>query len=346
MIWGALPIAFAHRISRSHIKSAATCPGWDQTAAHRAATQRKQTTHNMANSNFTKACERNRWLFVFSTGNAGSTTLLQVLNAVPDIELSGENDNLLDLLAHAAERTLYARDMGRLPGDKGVTWRNQPTEAVVRERVCQWLQDLLPHSKARIRGFKEIRFPPVVRLMRLFPKAQIILNYRADRSRAGALRRTSAAMAGRRYSAQPAFESSICRRECSRGLRGSTCGDVAARLPCWQSQMAGGCNCSGCCYSWRIDSASPREGTVFSQPDALKWAQQLPPQQVYRMPLEAFDAKDFTRLLRWLGITGCVVANVPMLNVRGRAKNVVHGMPVIKRACKFEDNVVPATPYQ
>ena len=32
MIWGALQIAFAHRISRSHIKSAATCPGWDQTA--------------------------------------------------------------------------------------------------------------------------------------------------------------------------------------------------------------------------------------------------------------------------------------------------------------------------
>jgi hypothetical protein len=44
------------------------------------------------------SCALYSWLFILATGRSGSTTILSMLNQVPEISLSGENNDLLGSL--------------------------------------------------------------------------------------------------------------------------------------------------------------------------------------------------------------------------------------------------------
>ena len=43
-------------------------------------------------------CSAQNWLFVVSAGRAGSTTIMNMMNAIPTVLLSGENDGVLNIL--------------------------------------------------------------------------------------------------------------------------------------------------------------------------------------------------------------------------------------------------------
>jgi len=134
-------------------------------------------------------CLDRRWLFVVATGRSGSTTLLDMLNAVPQILMAGENPFLLRQLdvfstAHAARRRLEPQ-----PGASGGAWWHPAID--LTDEVCD-IQELTkdsiglkavePPTRAYV-GFKEIRFTAdlVTRMADfVFPCAKFIFNYRLD----------------------------------------------------------------------------------------------------------------------------------------------------------------------
>ena len=132
----------------------------------------------------TSTCDAHDWLFVLGTGRSGSTTLLNMLNAVPQIQLSGENGMLIPMLNEALALT------NRLPEQSrrfGTAWWNQPNQAALRSVMCDWLLSLVPRQRppSLTRGFKSIN--PINStlpfLLKLLPKARYIINYRKDLKR-------------------------------------------------------------------------------------------------------------------------------------------------------------------
>lgn len=61
------------------------------------------------------SCRSHAWLFVLSTGRSGSTTILNMLNAIPQIKLSGENGNLLPMLNNALEHSIHWQALRTTP---------------------------------------------------------------------------------------------------------------------------------------------------------------------------------------------------------------------------------------
>eukprot|EP00965_Chrysotila_dentata_P002469 80002-Pleurochrysis_carterae.AAC.3 len=145
-------------------------------------------------------CNSNQWLFIFATGRSGSTTLLSMLNEVPQIRLSGENGNLLSMIdgAEAYTRNDIKRNAKRWPQP----WYNAPDMQLIDNDICSWIGHLLgePRAPARVKassavvksnmpggpanglpvyfGFKAIKIELLPIVLRLFPRAQIVVNYR------------------------------------------------------------------------------------------------------------------------------------------------------------------------
>ncbi len=58
------------------------------------------------NSPFCKPCQR-RYLFILATGRSGSTTLLKMMNSLPNIRLSGENYNAVFQMYNLFNNTVF-----------------------------------------------------------------------------------------------------------------------------------------------------------------------------------------------------------------------------------------------
>ena len=125
-------------------------------------------------------CSTKRWLFVFSVGGrTGSTTLMGMLNAVPQIKLTGENKDLYSRLYELEQDTL-ALGGGDRARDEFDAWHNAPDPVRLQAAVCSWLLALSPHPGALVHGFKEIRTPAAPLLARTMPHARFVINFRLD----------------------------------------------------------------------------------------------------------------------------------------------------------------------
>ena len=119
-------------------------------------------------------CTR-RYLVILSTGRSGSTTLNEMIQSLPGIRMSGENNGMLTHFYHAmsATRTHFEWNRGHLviPGP----WRHNPVPpsafACVTQQMVETINPPLlqdgnqtivnaQEEKEDIVGFKTIRFPP------------------------------------------------------------------------------------------------------------------------------------------------------------------------------------------
>lgn len=133
-------------------------------------------------------CKDNRWLFAISTGRSGSTTLMKMVNALPQVYMAGENGNMM-----VSARTL-ARPYASHEGDVGERQHGAHWHAARvddKSLLCdlqQYTRDLLVVSAAnasgqvRYIGFKEIDYDARLFefMTELFPCAKFIINYRLD----------------------------------------------------------------------------------------------------------------------------------------------------------------------
>jgi len=111
----------------------------------------------MAGSSSTAAsCAGANWLFVISSGGrTGSTTLYSMLNTVPLIHLSGENDHLVYKLHKLHKDSLAA--FGHADRGEGQSWYNQADPIGLHNALCAWVASLVPpRPGVVIRGFKEV----------------------------------------------------------------------------------------------------------------------------------------------------------------------------------------------
>ena len=136
------------------------------------------------------ACDLN-WLVVMSTGRAGSTTILQMLNAIPMIKLTGElkdwrtQDRVLSSLFSALKTSRNIGSFG------GYSMHAEPQTAKLEHHICGWLRDMMPSGPSRHwQGFKELyasgnadaELP--LRATKLFRQSRlrVVRNYRKDYS--------------------------------------------------------------------------------------------------------------------------------------------------------------------
>ena len=148
-------------------------------------------------------CDTN-WLVVISAGRAGSTTILDMLNAVPFISLSGElatspetedlslGLRLSDPRANCAPRSVIGRLFSTyelslspgLTGSYGTARFAVPQAARLRHHMCGWLRDMMPsHPSRQYFGFKEMVhcIEPLDQTLGLLgPKVRIIRSFRRN----------------------------------------------------------------------------------------------------------------------------------------------------------------------
>jgi len=134
------------------------------------------------NATSTSSCDSHAWLFILATGRSGSTTILNMLNAIPHIQLSGENGELVPMLAQTLE---YTNRLSHKQARFGTAWLNSPYRIGLRDAVCDWLLHLLQPRPGRVpslvRGFKEVRVNRILPfLLRHLPNARYILSHRLD----------------------------------------------------------------------------------------------------------------------------------------------------------------------
>lgn len=127
-----------------------------------------------------------RWAFVLSSGRTGSTSILEMLNAIPGFYIAGEN---FGLLQHVQE--LYQNDDMQILMAGGnystASFYHLPISSNdVRCALQSYVKAMIggfDPSTTSVIGFKEIRHHTAEELdffLELFPCARIVINTRAD----------------------------------------------------------------------------------------------------------------------------------------------------------------------
>ena len=129
-------------------------------------------------------CRNNTWVFVVATGRSGSTTILEMLNAIPSLYLAGENKGMakcLHELYEDAKRTGFGPR--GTPTDIGAWYH---ADVKKKEILCE-LQRYARTAIGAIGihaaiGWKEIRYDlrQLDFMKELFPCAKFVVNFRKD----------------------------------------------------------------------------------------------------------------------------------------------------------------------
>ena len=125
----------------------------------------------------------NDWIFILGTGRSGSTTLLQMVNALPNVQLSGEHDAELDSFIDLRNRLRVT--LKHAGSEAWLHDRHQLKEAHLFCTVQSWffMHTGKPCNTTATHGFKEIRYNSFEQLNFLrdaFPGAKFILNFRRE----------------------------------------------------------------------------------------------------------------------------------------------------------------------
>jgi len=127
------------------------------------------------------------WVFIISSGRAGSTTILTTLNHLNGSALEGEEWGLLNKLKKVF--THKSHNVHTNIEDRGPFFHNPPKSLKhVHHQVLCHLQSLYKawfnfEPNAHITGIKEIRYNEIENLLflhELFPCARFIINARRD----------------------------------------------------------------------------------------------------------------------------------------------------------------------
>ena len=145
----------------------------------------------------TDGCERN-WLFQVSTGRSGSTSLMAMLNDLPNVYIAGENDGLFESL-YALHKSSISTELKNRKGVFGAWWHH-PVERSKLQRIARTYVEsaigLKQNQNYAWVGFKEIRFrtdDELDYILSLFPCSKVIVNIRRDvvRQHKSAFKRSS-----------------------------------------------------------------------------------------------------------------------------------------------------------
>lgn len=140
----------------------------------------------------------NPHLFVVSVGGrTGSTTVLNMLNAIPHVRLAGENGGQIEYLSDLYETAahvlnkhngeLYCSSPNNEAGDCGAYQRGSISPTNVLCDLQQYVNDiavpvfpLLPKPEVSVRGFKDIRWTTetIALLHTIFPCARVVYSVR------------------------------------------------------------------------------------------------------------------------------------------------------------------------
>lgn len=131
-------------------------------------------------------CHDYHWLLVVASGRSGSTAVMDMLNAIPGVLVTGENDGYITKIG-AAYKTLTSEPRQFFEKPYSAWWR---TTRSYDHLLCdiQWMARSLvgnvdPDEKLNFVGWKEIRYTSVDDLnviTKLFPCAKFVINYRHD----------------------------------------------------------------------------------------------------------------------------------------------------------------------
>jgi len=132
-----------------------------------------------------------RYIIILGTGRSGSTTVLSMLNLVPEVHISGENAGQILSFVDLSQRIEATNKHVGID-----SWLREP---ISRESFLCYVQSWLLHStrmpcddpNIKFFGWKEIRYTDEVTLRliaEIFPCSKIILNFRrnvAQQARSG-----------------------------------------------------------------------------------------------------------------------------------------------------------------
>jgi len=138
-------------------------------------------------------CSR-RFLFIVATGRSGSTTVMNMVNQIPGVYVSGENNMILRSLSDfnkgvdSWRNSFNASFAKRIKSGHLGSWGHA---RINKTNVYSDLQSLIWHTFAppanmsgdiEVRGFKEIRWSPehLSFLAQVCPCSRFILNFRND----------------------------------------------------------------------------------------------------------------------------------------------------------------------
>ena len=122
------------------------------------------------------------WVFILGTGRSGSTTVLEMINELPNVELSGEHDGELFSFMDLRERMKHTLE------HNGDAWLQEINALKENELFCMMQRWFFLHtgkvcSRSTIHGFKEVRYNTFEQLDFIgdaFPNAKIVMSYRRD----------------------------------------------------------------------------------------------------------------------------------------------------------------------
>jgi hypothetical protein len=215
------------------------------------------------------------WLFIISTGRAGSTTILDMVNFIsPDIYIRGEThgmpNRLMDLQQHI--ENIPDKESGAYYSKYNVYWETfLPEYRQIMFKLLGYITDY----RVKTVGFKFVSIKSLRRLEwlhMLFPNARFIINWRKDIK---------------------ALERSI-KNANFRAL------DIKY-IENWSKSLH-------------------------------SWAESMPENQIFNLPLEDFSLEKFNELLHWLGYTGCEYLKLIHNNKGGM--NVDPQLNIMKGVCK------------
>ncbi len=131
-------------------------------------------------------------ILICAVGRSGSTTLLQILNTIPDTNICGENANTILNLIQAYKSLNNPRienfnyEKAFVKNNLKPCWYNDFNKDLIINQITKIIINFLDKdNKFKNIGFKEIRYDETnIELLKefskLFPNVKIILNYRED----------------------------------------------------------------------------------------------------------------------------------------------------------------------
>lgn len=243
-----------------------------------------------------------KWTIVLATGRSGSTSLIQMLDALPGFLIAGEHDGVLvDLMQFY--KTLFDNGSDYLKNAMGAGQEahlNHTNTSKIypffhqhrsEDRVLCELQELvkvallgdMDRSQFKVFGFKEIRYssPEMLELLsKLFPCARFVVNVRGDLS----MQANSAF-----WSVWPEWIKNDMLKQVTAGF--------------WPG--------------FNADASVMK--ILQGETDSLLAWQAKQPSQRFLLRMEDFTLQGFNELLQWLGVKNCAYTQVAYSNSVGQA---------------------------
>ena len=134
-----------------------------------------------------------KFIFIVTYGRSGSTLLMQILNTIDGADIKGENANTLFPLFQSYKRSCttkeYINKKSSLVSHPWYGVNDIDPERYARRLAKVFIDEIInPAEKARVIGFKEIRYPDIANrdtleeyigfIRRFFPNSYIIFNKR------------------------------------------------------------------------------------------------------------------------------------------------------------------------